>query len=519
MSGFRLALLPIAGLILSGCPGEQSRRVTLTVASVGDPLTLDPAAASDSESMQVLMQIFEQLVRYKEGSTRVEPSLATSWTVTDNGRTWTFKLRRGVRFHDGTLMDADAVVFSLERQRDKKHPFHVPGAFTYWESTFRQVRSVKRVDRYTVRIHLDRPFAPFLANLAMFPASIVSPTAMRRLGRGFASRPVGSGAYRFVSWSKGRRVVLARNPTYWGGAPRVDRLVYEVIPEAERRLVSLQSGTVDVVQGLAPADRQIVSLHPSLELFRVRGNNVAYLAMNTQRPPFDDVRVRRAVNHAVDTRAIVKLAYQGLAVQATGPIPPIMWGYNPKTRSYPYNPTRARRLLEQAGFDFSRRLSFHVMSTPRTYLPSPILVARMIVRDLTMVGIKVDLIVRPFREHLKATQMGEHDLCLGGWFGDNGDPDNFLYVLLDKDNARRGAARNLAMFTNERLHRLLIRAQQTMARRSRERLYREAQVIVADQAPWVPLAHTDVVVAARRAVHNVQVYPSTAILFRKAVKE
>jgi len=135
-----------------------------------------------------------------------------------------------------------------------------------------------------------------------------------------------------------------------------------------------------------------------------------------------------------------------------------------------------------------------------------------------MVGIKVDLVVRPFREHQKATQMGEHDMCLGGWFGDNGDPDNFLYVLLDQDNARRGAARNLAMFSNDELHRLLIQAQQTMARPARERYYRQAQRIVAAEAPWVPLAHTDVVVAARRVVHKLQVHPTTAIYYRKVVK-
>lgn len=515
----RIAAVVALAAMLAACPSTESRRVTLTVASVGDPLSLDPAAASDSESMQVLMQIFEQLVRYKQGSTQVEPALATRWNVSGDGKVWTFHLRRGVRFHDGTPMDADAVVFSLERQRDRKHPFHIPGAFTYWESTFRQVRQVAKVDRHTVRIRLDRPFSPFLANLAMFPASIVSPTAMRRLGRRFASRPVGTGPYRFVHWTKGRRVTLAGNPSYWDGGPQVGRLVYEVIPEAERRLVSLQSGTVDVVDSLAPSDRQIVSLHPSLRLFRVRGNNVAYLAMNTQRPPFDNVMVRRAVNHAVDRRAIVKLAYQGLAVEAIGPIPPAMWSHERRIQTYPYNPTEARKLLEQGGYDFSRRVSFFVMSTPRIYLPSPMLVARMIVRDLTMVGIKVDLVVRPFPEHQRATQTGQHDLCLGGWFGDNGDPDNFLYVLLDQDNARHGAARNLAMFESDELHGLLLRAQQVMDRELRERDYRRAQRIVAREAPWVPLAHTDVVVAARRAVRNLQVQPTTAIYFRKVVKQ
>lgn len=514
----RVAAALCVVLWLCGCPPERSARTAaLRVAAVGDPLTLDPAAASDTESMQVLMQVFDQLVRYREGGKMVEPGLARSWTVSADGKRWTFKLRRGVRFHDGTPMDADAVVFSFERQRDHSNPYH-HGGFTYWESSFRPVKRVTRVDRYTVQIDLDRPYSPFLANLAMFPASIVSPTAMKRSGREFAARPVGTGPFRFVRWERNRRIVLRRNKEYWDGAPRVETLVFEVIPAGSRRLESLQSGAVDVVQALLPSDRRIVSLHPELKLHRVPGNNVAYLAMNTSRPPFDDVGVRRAVNHAVDRRAVVKLAYQGLAVPAAGPIPPVMWSYHPGIRRYRYDPTLARRKLEEAGYDFTRRVTFHVMSTPRSYLPRPLLVGKMIARNLAMVGIKVELVVRPFKEHQRATQMGEHDMCLGGWFGDNGDPDNFLYVLLDRDNARRGAARNLAMFTDVALHRMLVGAQQTMERAARERLYRRAQRLVADRAPWVPLAHTDVALAVRRSISKLRVHPSTAIYYRDVVK-
>jgi peptide/nickel transport system substrate-binding protein len=422
-----------------------------------------------------------------------------------------------VYFHDGTPLNADAVVFSFERQRDRDHPYHF-GGFTYWESSFRQINEVRKVDAHTVRIQLDRPYAPFLANLAMSPASIISPTAMKLYGRDFASHPVGTGPYRFVGWDKGERIVLGRNPSYWDKAPKVDRLVFEAIPEESRRLVGLQSGVVDVVHGLAPADRQIVRLHPELQLYRTPGNNVAYVAMNTSRAPFDELQVRQAVNCAIDRHAIVKLAYQGLAVQASGPIPPVMWSRNEKTRRYPYNPAKARQMLEESGYDFDRRLSFHVMSTSRSYLPNPELVGEMIARNLAMVGMQVDLVVRPFREHQRATQMGEHDLCLAGWAGDNGDPDNFLYLLLDRDNARRGAARNLAMFSNDDLHRTLVRAQQSLDRRVRKRLYRQAQVIVADQAPWVPLAHTDVVVAARRAVEDLHVHPSNVIFYSRVIK-
>ena len=196
-----------------------------------------------------------------------------------------------------------------------------------------------------------------------------------------------------------------------------------------------------------------------------------------------------------------------------------MWSYNPAIQRYAYDPALARRLLAEAGFRPTHHPRLYVMSTPRPYLPAPVLVARIIARNLADVGMPVEVVVHPFAEHLRATQMGEHDLCLGGWAADNGDPDNFLYLLLDRDNARRGAARNQAMFSNESLHILLTRARAEMDRGLRERLYRRAQEIVAEEAPWVPLAHTDVVVAARRAVRDLQIHPSTVIFYRRVEKD
>jgi peptide/nickel transport system substrate-binding protein len=502
-----------------GCPTEEApHSATLVVAGAGDALTLDPAAISDTESAEVATQIFEPLVRYRRGSTEVDPALATRWTVSTDGKEWLFHLREGVRFHDGTVFDADAVVFSLERQRDPHHPFHFQ-AFTYWESAFRNIQEVTAVDRHTVRIRIDRPFAPFLANLAMWPASIVSPTAMRRLGRSFATHPVGTGAFRLTRWEKSERIVLTRNADYWDIPPRINHLVYRVIPDASQRLTSLQSGAVDVAHGIPPAERLLINLQPDLKLYHLPGNNVVFLAMNTQRPPFDDLRVRRAINHAVNKNAIVKLVYQGLAAPASGPLPPGMWSYTNRLTTYAYDPRMARALLAEAGVSATQRFRFYVMSTPRPYLPSPVLAARMIARNLADVGVNVELVIRPFSEHLRATQTGEHDLCLAGWAGDNGDPDNFLYLLLDRDNARRGAARNQAMFSSEALHELLIRGQTEMDRSVRQVYYRRAQEIVTDQAPWVPLVHTEVVVAARRSVRDLQFHASTLFMFRWVSKD
>ncbi len=511
-----LTILAVAAAGLGGCRGQEvaKRLRPLIVASPAEALTLDPAAITDAASTEVAMQIFEPLVRQAISSPNVEAVLASRWRVSDGGRLWTFHLRRGVRFHDGTPMTADAVVFSFERQRDQSHAYHFQ-KFPYWENNFRNVLSVKKIDRYTVQIRIARPYAPFLDNLGLLSVSIVSPAALRKHGKAFAKAPVGTGPFRFVRWDRGAQIVLERNRHYWGPKPKVGKLVYRVIGDARQLLASLQSGAVDVINGLAPDSRHIVRLHPDLLLRRLPGNNVAYLAMHTGRPPFDNVRVRRAVNHAVNKNAIVKLVYQGLATPARGPIPPSMWSYSRGARTYEYDPARAQQLLRQAGYDFSRRVRLLTMTSPRSTIPAPVLVARMIARDLQAVGMRVELVARPHGEHLRSIHAGEHHLCLHAWIGDNTDPDNFLYTLLDRDNAQPGTALNVAFFSDEQVHRLLLKGQAETDRAARERYYRQAQRIIAEQAPWVPLAHTEVLVAHRRAVHGLRVHPSSTVLYHR----
>ncbi|HEY1585226.1 MAG TPA: ABC transporter substrate-binding protein, partial [Polyangia bacterium] len=308
----RIRLVALAVLVLpAGCaPERPANDSTVLVGRGADAIALDPARITDSDSSEVTEQIFEHLVRYKQDSPEIEPSLAESWESPD-GRVWTFHLRKNVRFHDGTPFDADAVVFSFDRQRDPHHPYHQED-FTYWENNFRNIQQIEAVDPYTVRITIERSFAPFLSNLATFPVSIVSPAAVRKWGPEFARHPVGTGPFRFVEWSPGERIMLAANPNYWGGAPKIQHLVFVNIRDPRQRLVALEGGAIDVAENLSPEDLQFVALHPELRLLHVAANNVGYLAMNTTHPPFDDVRVRRAVNYAINKTALVKLIYQGL---------------------------------------------------------------------------------------------------------------------------------------------------------------------------------------------------------------
>ncbi len=497
-----------AALLCAGCPdpsGDIGR--ALVVGQASDPASLDPALTTSSEAAQILAQIYEPLVRRVEGPTRFVPCLAVRWKMHPGGLRWTFELRRGVTFHDGRPFDADAVVYSFERQRDRQHPHYNP-RFAYWRSAFQHIVAVRKVGVHQIEMRTRRPYAKglFLANLAMFPMSIVS--SRERL----VGKPIGTGPYKYVSWRVGARLTLEQNRRYWGGAPRVRRLVFSVVSSEQQRLNGLQSGTIDLIYGVQPDDRPLVRLHPDLRLMGTQAPNVAYLAFNTRRTPFDQVAVRRAINQAVDKRVIIKLGYRGLAQPARGPIPPRMSVYARDARRYEFCPSRARRLLTEAAFPSDKTFILRVMSTPRPYLPSPLLVARIIARNLASVGVKVKIVAAPHAEHLKALGRGEHDMALLGWVADNGDPDNLLYVLLDEDSITTG--QNIAFFEDPSLHRLLLAAQQENDSSKRRRLYQTAQRLIAEQAPWVPLTHAEVDVALQARLRGMGVDPANTLDFR-----
>ena len=507
--------------------GETTQRFglrdpqTLIVGRPADAISLDPGRVTDNESVEVAAQVYDTLLRYESGRTDIEPGLAVAWEVSADGTTWTFRLRRGVRFHDGTELNADAVVFSFERQRDPSHPFHRPDAtglpFVYWENTYQNIQSVRAIDALTVEIKIEKPYAPFAANMAMFPVSIVSPTAVRKYGDDFFKNPVGTGPFRFDSWKRDT-IVLSRNKEYWGGKPNLKKLVFRTIPNGQQRMVALESELVDIAYSIPPDELQFVALHPELVVHKSPANSVAYLAMNTTRSPFTDIRVRRAVNMAVNKDMVVKLAYQGLAKPAHGPLPETVWGARLASSSDKYNRTQSIALLKEAAdegtFDPQRTHRFFVSFTPRPYLPDPELVANVIRANLKRVGVKTELIVQEFPEHSQSLRRGEHDICLLGWVGDNGDPDNFLYELFVSKNAKAGVARNVAFLSDNELDALLIRGQEDAERLVRESTYQLAQERIGKLAPWVPLAHAEIAVAANRSVAGIAMKPNSHIMYR-----
>jgi peptide/nickel transport system substrate-binding protein len=488
-----------------------------------DATILDPADVTDGESVMVVTNLFDTLVAFKQGSTEIEPSLAKEWTTSDDKLVWTFALRDGVSFHDGSPLDADAVVFSFERQRHPAHPARrATSAFSYFHNNFKSLLKVEAVDPATVRFTLQEPYAPFLAALALFNCGIVSPVAFASEGKdaegrykyNFAQKPVGSGPFVFESWEKDASITLRGNKGYWGGAPHVEKLIFKTVIDAQTRLKELESGSIHGMENPELRDLEFIQRNPDLRLLGSPGINVCYLAMHTGKKPFDDVRVRQAVAFAIDKKRIIAAAYNNLAKPAVSMCPETMAGFSKALIDRTRDVARAKRLLAEAGYAGGFKTTLWYPNNQRTYLPDPSGTAIQIQQDLKEIGIEVGLGKMEWSSLLKGTQNGEHEMCLMGWMADIFDPDNFLYVLLDKDNAVEGVANNLSFYKGDRVHELLVGAQRAYDWHTRERLYAEAQEILHEEAPTVPLATVPDFRALRKDVRGYAIYPAGGEFFR-----
>lgn len=481
----------------------------------GDSVSLDPGRETDGESFYASTAVFDTLVEFVPGQTAVQPALATSWEISDDGLEYTFHLREGVKFHDGTPFNADAVVFSFERQFKEDHPYYNLGPWKYWGYMDMDniVKDVVAVDDYTVKFHLKKVEAPFIANLAMDFASIVSPTAVEKLGEEFKNNPVGTGAFTFVSWTKDSEIVFNRNADYWGDTVYLDRLILKVIPDATARWLALQKGEVDLIDFPSNDDIPAMRKTDGIQLIQQAGLNVGYLALNTQKKPFDNKLVRQAMNYAIDQKEIVAGVYGEAGQVAKNPLPPTMWSYNDDIEDYGYNPEKAKELLAQAGYPNGFEMELWAMPVARPYNPDARKIAEIMQAQLLKVGIKAEIVSYEWGTYLDKTDMGEHQSAMLGWTGDNGDPDNFLWVLLSAPAAELPAG-NIALWKNAEFTDLAAKAKITTDQAEREKLYREAQVVFHEEAPWVPIAHSVVTVPAQDYVKDFVLYPTGKRVFK-----
>jgi peptide/nickel transport system substrate-binding protein len=461
-----------------------------------DSVGLDPAIVTDGESFRVTRNIYESLLEYRRDSTAVVPGLAEHWQPSADGLTWKLALRRNVKFHDGTPFNAEAVVFNFERWMLESHPYH-KGVFEYWKSMFGGfpgfVKSVKASDDATVEFVLEKPMAPFLANLAMPMFGIASPTALKKYGDDYFKNPVGTGPFRFKEWRKDDRIVLERNPDYWDEKALLDRVIFRSIVDNSARLLELQAGSIDLMEFLSPDDLPTVKNDANLQLILRPSMNVGYLWWNVEKEPYGKLEVRRAIGHAINKRAIVDKLFGGIGIPAKNMLPPSLWGYNDAVVDYEYDVAKAREYLAKAALPNGFKTKLWAMPNPRPYMPQPTKIAEAIQADLKAVGIEAEIVTMDWATYLAKTRDGEQEMYMLGWTGDNGDPDNFLYWFFGQKETR-------SRYINAKAAELTAKAQAIFEQEERARLYREAQVVLKEDAANVPIAHTTPPLAAKKLV-------------------
>ncbi len=485
----------------------------------GDSVSLDLAQATDGESIKAGIQVLENLVIFGKDSMDVEPQLAESWSVSEDGLTWTFKLRQGVKFHDGEPFNAAAVYDSFARIIDKEHPLHGFGKWRYLSLSLKAVKEIKVVDDYTIQLVTEKPFAPLLNNLALWLCPILSPKAMHEYKGQIGQHPVGTGPFKFVKWVKDDQIIFERNDEYWGEKAKVKKMVLKSIPEPSARLMALQSGSVDIADDLDPDSIKLVEKNDQLAMIKRPSVNVGYLAMNTEKPYLKDPKIRIALSHAIDKKTIVQSIFQGMAIPAKNPFPPSIWGYNDSITPYEYDPAKAKKMLTEAGFDFGRTLELWAMPVSRAYMPDPVKTAELIQAYLASAGVKAKIVRMDWGAYLKKTSNGEHDLCMLGWLGGNADPDNFLYGLLSADTAKTPGASNVSLWKNSEFTELCKKAQVIFDKKERAELYMKAQVIAHDEAPWIPLVHTTIVRSYNKRLTDVPLRPNGLNSFQMVGKK
>jgi len=515
--GALLALLAIPAL-LALTPLSAK---TLVYCSEGSPENFYPGINTTGTSFDVSEQIYDNLVGFERGGTSVVPALAEKWTVSKDGLEYTFNLRKGVKwqsnknFKPSRDFNADDVLFMIERQWKESHPyFKVTSAnHSYFGDMGmpKLLKSVDRVDDYTVKIVLNRPEAPFLSDLAMQWAGVQSKEyadAMLKAGtpEKIDQEPIGTGPFSLVQYQKDAIIRFKANPDYWAGKAAIDDLIFSITPDSAVRWAKLQKGECHVMPYPNPADLDAMRKDPNVQVLEQAGLNVGYLAYNTTKKPFDDVRVRKAINMAMDKNAIVSAVYMSTGVPAINPIPPSMWAYNKSIKDDAFNPAEAKKLLAAAGYPNGFTTDLWAMPVQRPYNPNAKRIAELMQADLAKIGVTAEIKSFEWGEYRKRMQAGEHQMGMLGWTGDNGDPDNFLDTLLGCDAAKTNGS-NVAKFCYQPYEDLVSKAKLVTNVAERTKLYEQAQVIFKEQAPWFTIAHAVQLKPVRKEVVGFKLSP------------
>lgn len=469
---------------------------TLVVGVSSDIHTLDPGVSSDNYDWRQIYPCYDRLVRYKvadgRGTTEVVPSAADSWEVSPDGLIWTFRIRQGIAFADGTPLDAEAVRFSLQRTLDiGKGPADNIGA----------IDSMRVIDPLTLEITLKNPYGPFLQTLATNGASIINPNVMKHakdndLAQGWlAANMDGSGPFRMVEWLRGQRFVLKANKKYWGGAPALDQVIIRFMPESADRRMALERGDIDIAENVLIDQIPALEQNPEISVQRHASQFVEYVYINTRQDKLKDRRVRQALSYAVDYQGIIDFVLQGNGVQMRGPVPLGMWGHKPDVLQYSRDVDKAKALLREAG---AEGLELTLIYSERR--PSWEQIATIMQANFAQIGVQLNLRLLANPTLRDQVDKGDFELCLGAWSPDFADP--YMFMNFWFDSSLWGLPGNRSFYKNEQVDALIREAAVKADVAERTRLYHQAQDLIMEDAPYIFLYQVQTIVPLRKNVHG-----------------
>lgn len=513
---FKTVGLAVTMTVAASAAYSQTPPNVLVVGQIAEPKSLDPAAVTAVNDFRILMNMYDGLVRYKDGTLEVEPALAKSWEISGDGLTYSFDLHQGVKFHDGSPFNAAAVKFNFDRMLDKKHPFNNTGPFPL-SFFFSSIKETRVVNDHTVEFTLNAPYAPFLSNLAYPTGLIISPEAVKKHGKDVGRNPSGTGAFKFAEWKSNSKVVVTRNDNYWNGASKLEALVFRPITDANTRIAEMLSGGIDMMVEIPPDSVKQFDGN-GFALHEQAGPHVWFLILNAKEGPFADKRVRQAVNYAINKKALVENVLQGTAEIAAGPTPPAFaWAYNETLQPYPYDPEKAKSLLKAAGHD-GAELVFYVTEGGSGML-DPVAMGAAIQADLAKVGLKVKIETYEWNTFLGKVNPGlegKADMAEMAWM--TNDPDTLPFLALRTGAWPDKKGFNSGYYSNLEVDELLEAARKSTNQAERAKLYKKMQVIVHDDAPWAFIANWKQNAATKDNVKGFKLQPSFFLLLKDVTK-
>lgn len=514
--------------LLLGCTKPSLESITaITYCSESNPGSFNPQLDTSSTTADASAhQIYDRLLEFNPSNGLIEPGLASSWLVSNDGLTYTFQLRRNVQFHQTAYFtpsrnfNADDVIFSIDRWRLASHPYHDVngGNYPYFESLRldQRIKSVERINGYRVEITLYAPDSSFLANLATdFSVILSEEYAINLMTNGRPADidryPIGTGPYKFRGFRQNQYIRFERHDDYFLPISGPDHLLFDITNKSSLRMAKLITGECDAVAFPSQSDLAVIEEREDLTLLQTPGLNIGFWAFNATRPPFDNPQVRRAMALAIDKTSLLDAIYLGQATRAKSLVPSASWAYEANAKELGYNPVRARELLDEAGVPFNFTMNIWAMPVQRAYNPNAMKMAQLIKSYLADVGVNVNIISYDwniFRENLR---LGLHDSVLIGWNADNADPDNFYRPLLTCEAIPSGT--NRAMWCNPEYDSLIEQALLTDNFDERTAYYHQANALLFEQMPLVPIAHAFQYQAIRANIENMQVNPFGGIRF------